>query len=472
MLPIIAEVRVPPDPAALYAALTDGRVGSFLLESAFSHPRFGRYSFLGCDPFLVIKTKGHRAIIYQTGQGAKTVQDNPWNIIRRLLLMFQHPSPSPTSYQPKPLPFTGGAVGYLSYDLGRYIEKLPQRALDDLPFPEGYLAFYHTVVGVDHREGRVYVASHGLPSTGIRAEKEAMARLKNTIERLQKTKPLPPLSHIKQNTEDITSLFTSESYCQAVDRAQAYIAAGDIFEVNLSQRFHTKLSIDPWNLYLRLRAVNPAPFAAYLPLEEGIIISASPERFLRVSQGQVETRPIKGTRPRGRTPTEDAALRRELWESEKDRAELVMIIDLERNDLGRVCEVGSIKVPELFVLEEYATVFHLVSTITGTLRRDKDMVDLWRATFPGGSITGAPKVRAMEIIEELEPVRRSVYTGSLGYWGFQGEADWNIAIRTFLVVKDTAYFQVGGAVTADSIPAREYQETLDKAQGLVRALRL
>lgn len=465
---LLAEVKAPPDPAALYINLTGGRPGSFLLESALQHPRLGRYSFLGWDPFLVLKTKGFQATIEEADKGKITVLDNPWNVIRQLLVRYQQ-----SLSQPHPLPFIGGVVGYLAYDLGRYIERLPQWAQDDLPFPETYLAFYATVVGIDHQEEKVYVATHGLPASGSAAHKLAFTRLKEVEERLLKIRPLPALNTRKNNKrEDIFSLFTRETYCRAVERARDYIAAGDIFEVNLSQRFETKLTFHPWKLYLRLRKYNPAPFAAYLPLEEGIIVSSSPERFLRVSKGQVETRPIKGTRPRGRTPAEDQALRKELWESEKDRAELVMIIDLERNDLGRVCEVGSVKVPELFVLEEYATVFHLVSTITGALRKDKDMVDLWRATFPGGSITGAPKIRAMEIIEELEPVRRSAYTGSLGYIGFDGEADWNILIRTFLLTGDRAYFQTGGAVTSDSDPQREYQETLDKAYGLLKALGL
>ncbi len=465
---MVTEVKAPPDPAALYITLTGGRPGSFLLESTLHHPRLGRYSFLGWDPFLILKTKGFQAIIEEKGKGKVPVLDNPWNAIRRLLLRYRQPLG-----QPQPLPFMGGAVGYLAYDLGRYVERLPQWAKDDLPFPETYLAFHGTVVGIDHQEGKVYVVTHGFPASGSAAYQLARTRLEEVKERLSRVRPLPTLNTRKNNErDDVSSLFTRETYCRAVERAKDYIAAGDIFEVNLSQRFETRLSFHPWELYLRLRKYNPAPFSAYLPLEEGVIVSSSPERFLRVSQGQVETRPIKGTRPRGRTPDEDQALRKELWESEKDRAELVMIIDLERNDLGRVCEVGSVKVPELFVLEEYASVFHLVSTITGVLRKDKDMVDLWRATFPGGSITGAPKVRAMEIIEELEPVRRSAYTGSLGYVGFDGEADWNILIRTFLLTGERAYFQTGGAVTADSDPLREYQETLDKAHGLLKALGL
>ncbi|MDN5361634.1 MAG: para-aminobenzoate synthetase component [Moorella sp. (in: firmicutes)] len=464
MLPIVTEIKAPADPEALYLTLTSGRANSFLLESALLHSRLGRYSFLGGDPFLVLKTRGHQALLYRPGGVTKTITGNPWDIIRSLLARYRLPR------QEQPIPFTGGAVGCLAYDLGRYIEKIPAWAADDLPFPEGYLAFYDTIVAIDHQEEKVYLVANGFPDTGPAAEKKALARIKELAPRLEGTRSPEPPAGLDGEKPPVTSLFTREAYCRAAARAREYIAAGDIFEVNLSQRLQAPLAMEPWELYRRLRRVNPAPFAAYLPLKEGAIASASPERFLRVSQGKVETRPIKGTRRRGNSPEEDQALRQELWQSAKDRAELVMIIDLERNDLGRVCQAGSVQVPELFVLEEYATVFHLVSTVTGVLEPGRDMVDLWRATFPGGSITGAPKVRSMEIIEELEPVRRSVYTGAIGYLGFDGEADWNIVIRTFLLAGGQAYFQVGGAVTADSQPLLEYQETLDKARGLIAAL--
>lgn len=259
---------------------------------------------------------------------------------------------------------------------------------------------------------------------------------------------------------------------RAVQKARQYIIDGDIFEVNLSQRFEASIGVSPHALYSRLRAINPAPFASYLGFDEVQIVGASPERFLRKKGNAVETRPIKGTRRRGVTPEEDAQLAAQLMSSAKDHAENMMIVDLERNDLGRVCEYGSVRVTELAILESYPTVFHLTSTVEGRLREDKDCVDLLRAAFPGGSITGAPKVRSMEIIEELEPTRRSVYTGSIGYLGFNGDLDLNIVIRTFLVKGDKVYFQAGGAVVYDSDPAEEYQETLDKAKALLAALNL
>jgi para-aminobenzoate synthetase component 1 len=270
----------------------------------------------------------------------------------------------------------------------------------------------------------------------------------------------------------LKSNFTPEEYIKAVDRVREYIAAGDVFQVNLSQRFEADLKIPPYELYKRLRMVNPAPFASYLNFQGVTIVSASPERFLKVQGDLVETRPIKGTRPRGKDPVEDERLAQELTHSTKDRAENVMIVDLERNDLGRVCRYGTVKVAELAILETFPTVFHLTSTVLGRLRRGKGNIDLLKATFPGGSITGAPKVRAMEIIDELEPTKRSVYTGSIGYLSFNGNLDINIVIRTFLIKEGKAYFQVGGGIIYDSDSEAEYMETLDKARALIRALQL
>ncbi len=264
--------------------------------------------------------------------------------------------------------------------------------------------------------------------------------------------------------------FEPEDYIAAVARAKEYIAAGDIFQVNLSQRFSAELLCHPWQLYRRAREINPAPFAAYLGFDDGVVASHSPERFLQVEDDTITTRPIKGTRPRGMTPEEDARLAEELLNSEKDRAELVMIVDLERNDLGRVCSYGSVKVPELLTLESYATVHHLVSTVVGKLHDERSVAELLKATFPGGSITGAPKVRSMEIIDELEPTQRAVYTGSVGWIGFDGDMDLNIVIRTFLINEKGVHWQVGGGIVADSDPVAEYEETLAKGIALKNAL--
>jgi para-aminobenzoate synthetase component 1 len=270
----------------------------------------------------------------------------------------------------------------------------------------------------------------------------------------------------------ISSNFTKEEYCRTIERAKELIARGDIYQVNLSQRLKSNFDSDPFELYLRLRSINPAPFAAYLNFDGFKIVSASPERFLKICGRDIETRPIKGTRPRGSNDIEDLLLKRQLLSSAKDSAEHIMIVDLERNDLGRISEYGSVKPTEFIILETYSTVHHLVSTVSGKLRNGVDIVDCLKNCFPGGSITGAPKVRSMEVIEELEPTRRGIYTGSIGYIDFCGNADLSIVIRTIVIKDKSAYFQVGGGIVADSDPEKEYQETLDKARALVEAVNI
>ena len=281
---------------------------------------------------------------------------------------------------------------------------------------------------------------------------------------------LEPAAATPSGAIDLRSNFSRNSYMASVERVKAYLAAGDAYQVNLSQRFRSQYAGDPWSLYLRLREANPAPFAAYLGFPEAHVLSASPEEFLRLDGGRVRVRPIKGTRPVGATDGETAALAAELLASEKERAENVMIVDLIRNDIGRVCSIGSVEVPSLFAVEQHPTVLHLVSTVTGELRQGADAIDLLRACFPGGSVTGAPKVRAMEIIEELEPVRRGVYCGAIGYVSFSGDMGTSIAIRTLVLAGGQAYLQAGGGIVADSEPAAEYEETLHKARGLRMAL--
>jgi para-aminobenzoate synthetase component 1 len=427
--------------------------------------RLGRYSFLGSDPFLVLRSRGDEVSLIRDGAEEKR-KGNPFEIVGELLALYSlegHPG----------IPFTGGAVGYFSYDLCHFIERLPATAVDDLGLPECYLAFYDAIVVFDHWEGRTYLLTNGFPELDERKRKQRAEERLKEIRGLVPDKP-PIVEESPQISEDIRlkSNFSCEEYLKAVERAKEYILAGDIFQVNLSQRFEADLTIPPYELYRRLRRINPAPFASYLNFAGVSVVSASPERFLKLQGDWVETRPIKGTRPRGKSAEEDRALAQELLSSIKDRAENVMIVDLERNDLGRVCRYGTVRVVELAILETYPTVFHLTSTVRGRLCPDKTRIDLLKATFPGGSITGAPKVRAMEIIDELEPTRRSVYTGSIGYLSFSGEMDLNIVIRTFLVKEGKAYFQVGGGIVYDSEPEAEYEETLDKAKALFQALNL
>jgi para-aminobenzoate synthetase component 1 len=483
--PLVEEVSTPLTAPELFALIKD-RPYSFFLDSGMDPQRLGRYSFLGSEPFLIMSSRGSEITLVR-GQKHKVQHGNPFDAMSKLLEIYK------LDHCPAPIPFLGGAVGYFSYDLYHFIEHLPSTAIDDLKLPESYFALYDAIIAFDHLEGRAYLVATGFP------ELEEGQRLRRARMRLEELKSwlCPSRSVIaseakprynrgdkdcsiataprndRQNKEiTLKSNFTPEEYIKAVNRVREYIAAGDVFQVNLSQRFEAALKIPPYELYKRLRTVNPAPFASYLNFQGVTIVGASPERFLKVQGDLVETRPIKGTRPRGREPVEDERLAQELTHSDKDRAENVMIVDLERNDLGRVCRYGTIKVTELAILETFPTVFHLTSSIVGRLRRGKSNIDLLKATFPGGSITGAPKVRAMEIIDELEPTKRSVYTGSIGYLSFNEDMDINIVIRTFLIKEGKAYFQVGGGIIYDSDPEAEYMETLDKAKALIRALQL
>ena len=438
--------------------------------------KLGRYSFIGWDPFLVLKSRGDELTLLSACREERR-RGNPFKTLGELLESYE------LDQGGAPTPLAGGAVGYLSYDLCHFIEHVPSDAVDDLQLPECCLGFYDVVITFDHLEERTYIASSGFP------EQDEAQRLKRAGERLEQVKAAlenhqrgmsrqsAPLNERKSPVQDssgmpLRSNFTHDEYLRAVETAREYIISGEIYQVNLSQRFEGRLPTDPYDLYQRLRSINPAPFAAYLNFDEVNVLSASPERFLKLDGDRVETRPMKGTRPRGRSAAEDATLAAELQDSIKDRAENVMIVDLERNDLGKVCRIGTVNVSELCTLEKYATVFHLTSCVEGRLAEGKNRIDLLAASFPGGSITGAPKIRAMEIIDELEPTRRSVYTGSIGYLSFSGRMDLNIVIRTILVKNDRVYLQVGGGIVYDSEPEAEYQETLHKAEALFQALNL
>jgi para-aminobenzoate synthetase component 1 len=462
--PLVRELPLSLAPEQLFSrVLSDRR--PFWLDSSLPGGRMGRFSFMGSNPFLSFKTYGNRALLEEGGR-VTSLRENPFRLLRELLGRFRT--------EPGQLPFLAGAVGFFSYDLGRMIENLPERAANDLDVPDICLGFYDRALVIDHLENRLYLTATGLPLTGAAARDKALADLDELDVRISKVPAAQegdPWLWPDVNAAEVERQFTAAAYRQAVLKAKEYIAAGDIYQVNMTQRFSAPLKMTPFQLYRRLRQASPAPFAAYLDCGDDLrLLSSSPERFLLLQDRQVETRPIKGTRPRGQTAEEDQAMRRELLNSEKDRAELVMIVDLERNDLGRVCSYGTVRVPELLTLEEYATVFHLVSTVCGTLAPGKDVVDLLKSSFPGGSITGTPKIRAMEIIEELEPVRRGIYTGSIGYLGFDGRADLNIVIRTMVNKGDRIYLQVGGGIVADSDPRLEYEETLHKARAMLKSL--
>jgi len=436
------------------------------LDSAQHHPLLGRYSFLAADPFEFLEL--------------------PADGSDGLAALAQGMAGLHTAAAAGLPPFQGGAAGVLSYDLGRSLEVLPCPRVDEFQVPALAVGLYDVVVALDHVADRAWIISQGLPETG------PAARRRRAAQRLEQARgwlaaprggvgvavALPPLSAAQlapqypvAAMEGLTSNFSAAGYLAAVQRVIDYVVAGDIFQANLSQRLLFPARDDAVSLYLRLRRRNPAPFAGYFDLGAFQILSASPERFLRVSGGCVEARPIKGTRPRTGQAAADQQAAAELLQSEKDRAENVMIVDLLRNDLARVCRPESVKVSQLCGLESYAYVLHLVSAVEGRLRDDRTPIDLVRAAFPGGSITGAPKVRAMEVIAELEPTARGAYCGSLGYFGFDGSMDLSILIRTITAGRGWWQLPVGGGIVAQSVPAEEYQETWHKAEGLLRALR-
>ncbi len=483
---LVEELVPAPDPLETCARF-QGLPFVVFLDSATDVEHLGRYSFVTADPATAVRSKGLLTQQLVDGRWTRVAAD-PLVHLRALL---EPHAAAPLADLP---PFQGGAAGYVGYDWGMMLERVPRPRYDDLSVPDVQLGLYDWVIAWDHAARRAWVISTGIPERGAAREQRAAKRLEFVKERLA-VRPgagglperqddavapgAPPRparrsaapSYPVPDVPGVRSNFTRDGYLDAVARVIDYVFAGDIFQANLSQRLEAPLAGTPLELYRRLRRRNPAPFAAYLDFGDLVVASSSPERFLRVEpDGRVETRPIKGTRPRGLSPEHDAALAQALAESDKDRAENVMIVDLLRNDLSRVCRAGTVRVPELFAIEHYATVHHLVSTVVGDLAPEHGPLDLLRAAFPGGSITGAPKVRAMQIIAELEPTRRAVYCGAIGYLSRTGALDTSIVIRTYLVLGRDVYVQVGGGIVADSDPEQEYRETLDKARGLIVAL--
>jgi para-aminobenzoate synthetase component I len=471
----VEELSDCPPPAEALRAFADLPY-PLLLESATGDPRDGRYSYLMADPFSVLR---ERMDDVASGQRAAAVAlgADPFERLRGLLAAHRLPS------LPGLPPFQGGAAGYFGYDLGRCLERLPRHRQDDLELPDIVIGLYDWTIAWDHLLGRCWLISTGRPASGVAAGRRARFRGAMVHERLRESRsveveqttrapaanPAAPL-HPVPGHRGVCSNFSRDGYLEAVQRVREYILAGDIFQANLSQRLQAPISGSALSLYMRLRERSPAPYAAYLDFGDAFLVSSSPELFLRLRGSSVETQPIKGTSPRSTDPLEDASRVAALERSEKDRAENVMIVDLLRNDLSRVCKDDSVEVPRLCGIESHGPVHHLVSTVIGELRSGCDAIDLLRASFPGGSITGAPKIRAMEVIAELEPTQRGPYTGSLGFIGFDGTMETSIVIRTFVISKGVAYFQAGGGIVVDSEPAREYQETLDKAAGLIAAV--
>lgn len=446
----VSELPYHRNAAELFALIAD-EPWSMFLDSGYPRIDMGRYDIIVSRPAITLETYGDVTYIKDDADNNITSTEDP------LLLLKQYLGEKDINLSG--LPFCGGAIGYLAYDLGRRLETLPELAMQDINMPEMAVGIYDWALIVDHHVRRVWLAS--------------FCRFKKTESiwpELLELFSTPTSKEAKgfRVTSDVKSNMSREQYGLAFDKIKKYIRDGDCYQVNLSQRFAADFEGDSWSAYLKLREVNPAPFAAYLNLPFGAVLSSSPERFLRVTGNQVETKPIKGTKHRSVFAYEDKALAVCLLESEKDRAENLMIVDLLRNDISKSCESGSVVVPKLFALETYATVHHLVSTISGRLANDKNALDLLRGCFPGGSITGAPKLRSMEIIEELEPHRRSIYCGSIMHVGFDGNMDSNICIRTLIQYKEQLYFNAGGGIVWDSKVDAEYKECFDKAAAMLK----
>jgi anthranilate/para-aminobenzoate synthase component I len=444
-------------------AALDGEPYLFLLESADGPPKTARYSIVGCNPPITFRAKRSMCEIVERGKKTSE-QGDPMEILRSLLAPFKVPR------QPYLPAFYGGAVALFSYDMKNYFEELPETVEDDLETPDCFVAFVDTVIVFDHIEKTSEIISSEFHSDNL-SESRAKARVRSET---LLTKLRAGLSREPRDVQirfgKMSSTHSREHYAEMVDRTKEYIAAGDIFQANLSQRLCFPFEGSPVELYKRLSKINPSPFAFYFGLGDFHLVSCSPERLVSVMGNVVETRPIAGTHPRGRNQAEDDEMRGKLIVHPKERAEHIMIVDMARNDIGRVCACGTVRPDELMVIEQYSHVFHIVSNIVGTLSPGRDAFDVLRAVFPGASITGVPKIRCMEIIDELEPVRRGPYTGSLGWISYAGDMDLNIIIRTFVLKDGHAYIQVGGGVVADSIPDREYRETLSKAQALIDTL--
>jgi len=458
-------------PVSAFLKISRGCREAFLLESVEGGESIARYSFLGREPFLTMRCRGSEVERIENGK----VQIQSGDFFAELRQVVARYRTVDVEGLP---PFTGGAVGYFGYDVVRLLEKLPDSCVDDLRVDDVVLNFYSTILAFDHVKHRiVIIANLLLDAPGSIEQKYEKAR--RQIERIEEelARPLEVPSQAGGQAASLSNLrprsnFAKEKYLEAVDRAREYIAAGDIFQVVLSQRFEVDLAADPFDVYRALRFVNPSPYMFYLKLGDLQIAGASPEMLVRVQGSRLSYRPIAGTRKRGRSTREDEQLMEDLKRDEKEVAEHVMLVDLGRNDLGRVCRYGTVAVDQMMFIEKYSHVMHLVSSISGELRPELDHVEALKACFPAGTVSGAPKVRAMEIIDELEPSRRGVYAGAIGYIDFSGNLDSCIAIRTLVFKDGKAYMQAGGGIVADSVPENEFQETVNKSMALLKAVEL
>jgi anthranilate synthase component I len=453
-------------PAAAFLRVAHGRRRVFLLESVEGGERLARYSFIGWDPFIVVRGKGNAVWIERQGEIAQE-RAAGFSKLRQISQGFK---PAPMPELP---PFLGGGVGYFSYDLVRQFERIPSQAEDDLGMDDYQVMYFSTILAFDHLRHRIHIVTNLFNDRGAQGLEDKYQDALLRIEQIEKrltipisiSSPAPPV----EIPEPVSNLNES-TYYRNVERAKKHIEAGDIFQVVLSQRFAMQVRCDPFDIYRALRFINPSPYMFFLRMDNVHLVGASPEMLVKVRDRRVEYGPIAGTRPRGKTPEEDARLGRELAADAKERAEHIMLVDLGRNDLGRVCNFGSVKVTDLMRIERYSHVMHLVSSVEGELRRDLDCFHALESCLPAGTVSGAPKVRAMEIIEAMEPSRRGVYGGAVGYVDFSGNLDTCIALRTLMIKDGVAYIQAGGGIVADSDPKREREESINKASALIRAV--
>ncbi|BBH20985.1 anthranilate synthase component I [Paenibacillus baekrokdamisoli] len=447
---------------------------AFLLESVEGGVKWARYSFIGTNPFMTIRGKNGEMVIEQNGEET-ILREKPIELLKAHLRSFRSPSIGDLP------PFTGGAIGFFGYDLLQYYEKLSPHRIDDLNMNDLQFMFCDQVIVFDHFKqqiqviGNVHIPHAGTDEAIQKVYEETLSNIEATIERLQQ-----PLSTTLMaggailpdpDLGEVSSNLTKEQFLSNVDQAKEYIRAGDIFQVVLSQRFNIETEVDPFHVYRILRTMNPSPYMYYLKLGDEVIVGTSPEALVKVDGERVETRPIAGTRPRGKTPEQDLELERELLADEKERAEHLMLVDLGRNDIGRVSEFGSVRCDSYMDIERYSHVMHIVSNVSGKLREDKDFFDAFVSCMPAGTVSGAPKLRAMSIIAELENEARGAYAGAIGYLGFGGSLNTCITIRTLIFKGGKAYVQAGAGIVWDSIPENEYQETVNKAMALLKAVR-
>ena len=456
-------------PVLAYLKIESDVSHAFLLESVEGGEKIARYSFLGCNPYLTIRAKGDVVEIIRGAEPIKR-KGRLLDVMRKITERYR------SVKVPGLPPFAGGAVGYFAYDAVRWVEEIPQQGEDDLQLDDSVMMFFSSLLAFDHVRQQILIISNCIldeQATNLDSKyQKALAEIQSLEEMLNRPARIPEFGVSSADKIKIKSNFSKSDYLKAVEKGKEHIKAGDIFQVVLSQRFTADVTSAPFNIYRALRIVNPSPYMFYLKLKDFCVIGSSPEMLVKIVDRTAYYRPIAGTRPRGAGDDEDALLGEELKADEKEKAEHIMLVDLGRNDLGKVCEFGSVEVVDLMFVEKYSHVMHLVSGLRGRLRREVDRFDALMACFPAGTVAGAPKVRAMEIIDELEPNKRGVYAGAILYLDFSGNLDSCIAIRTLVVKDGRAYIQAGGGIVADSIPEKEFQETINKSRALVKAVEL